>query len=268
MTVVAFPTARAGHLATRVTRPGERRSSSRSATRALDVLELFGDARRPLRAVEIAQALALTASSADQLLKTMVDSAHLLFDARAKTYFPSPRLAAIGGWLAQTYGAGGRLAELVRDVQVRTSLVATVTTPNDLSMQIIDAASPDGVTGERGLRISLFGSAIGSAYLATLPEDEFSRLAERARVPAAELPAVRGALAAIRESGYAAGATSAGIWSVALALPTQVLRGAGVLGIAGPAASVEPETATIAVTLRAAIDDWLRAVPAGPQTPA
>lgn len=45
----------------RVKRPSERRSLSRSATRALDVLEYFGEARRPLRAVEISKALGLQA---------------------------------------------------------------------------------------------------------------------------------------------------------------------------------------------------------------
>jgi DNA-binding IclR family transcriptional regulator len=259
MTVVALATAKARHLAMRVTRPAERRSSSRSATRALDVLELFGEARRPLRSVEIAQALSLTPSSANQLLKTMVDSAHLLFDARAKTYFPSPRLAGIGGWLAETYGAGGRLGDLVREVSARTGLVATVTTPNDLSMQIIDVASPDGLTGERGLRISLFGSAIGSAFLSTLPEPEMLRLAERARIPAGELPAMRTALGSIRESGFAAGATSGDIWSVAVALPGEVLRGQGVLGIAGPAERVAFEAAAIALALHQAVAQWLSA---------
>ncbi len=46
-----------------VRRPGDRRSLSRSATRALDVLELFGETRRPLRAVEMSKALGMHPSS-------------------------------------------------------------------------------------------------------------------------------------------------------------------------------------------------------------
>ena len=70
----------------RTRRPGERRSLSRSATRALDVLELFGQVRRPLRAVEVSRALDMHPSSTNQLLKTMVEAGHLIFDARAKAY--------------------------------------------------------------------------------------------------------------------------------------------------------------------------------------
>ena len=69
------------------------------------MLEYFGEARRPLRAVEIAKALELHASTTDQLLKTMVDSAHLVFDARSKTYAPSHRLAGFGAWVVESYGA-------------------------------------------------------------------------------------------------------------------------------------------------------------------
>ena len=54
----------------RVMRAGDRRSLSRSATRALDVLEYFGQVRRPLRAVEIARQFSLHPSTVNQLLKT------------------------------------------------------------------------------------------------------------------------------------------------------------------------------------------------------
>lgn len=106
-------------------RPSDRRSLSRSATRALDVLEYFGVARQPLRAIEIARMLGMQPSTTDQLLKTMVDSAHLVFDARSKTYLPSPRLIGFSGWIIETYGAGEVLRELVRDVQQRTGLLVS-----------------------------------------------------------------------------------------------------------------------------------------------
>ena len=94
----------------RVKRPSERRSLSRSATRALDVLEFFGEARRPLRAVEISRVLGMHPSTTNQLLKTMVDSAHLVFDAHSKTYLPSPRLARFSTWTRQRVTHGGTQA--------------------------------------------------------------------------------------------------------------------------------------------------------------
>jgi DNA-binding IclR family transcriptional regulator len=260
--LVTIPTEKNRHLAVRVKRPGERRSSSRSATRALDVLEAFGNARRPLRAIEIARIVDLTPSTANQLLKTMVDSAHLLFDAQAKTYRPSPRLIDIAAWVAETYGLDSRIHQLMQDVQERTGFVVTVTILNDQFMQIIDLAGPAGAGGERGLKISLFGSAIGSALLATRDEAEVRRLADRARIPAVELPAVLETLAAIRKAGYSNGpSTRDDIWSIAMALPAGVLGGLAVLGLAGPTAGLKQQVAACTTLMREAIGRWLPEAP-------
>lgn len=245
----------------RVKRPSERRSLSRSATRALEVLELFGEARRPLRAVEIARALGLHASTADQLLKTMVDSAHLVFDARAKTYAPSHRLARFSAWIVESYGMEARLRALVAEVQSATGEIVTLTTPNDLFMQIVDLAglSPSGQPTERGLRVSVFGSAVGAAYLSTLPDEEIARLAARARLPAAEQAEVSASVARIRQDGFAEGPSIDGTtWSLATPLPAQGLAPM-VLGVAGLAEQVRAESPRLQAVIRAAVNRWTAA---------
>ena len=242
----------------RVKRPSERRSLSRSATRALDVLEYFGEARRPLRAVEIARALGLHASTTDQLLKTMVDSAHLVFDARTKVYAPSHRLARFGAWVVESYGAEERLQALVAAVQSATGEIATLTTPNDLFMQIVDLAgvSPSGQPTERGLRISIFGSAVGAAYLATLTDAEISRLASRARLPDAELAEVLASAERIRQEGFAEGPSADGnAWSLATPLPRRGLSPI-VLGVAGPVSRMREESVRLQAVMRTAVETW------------
>jgi DNA-binding IclR family transcriptional regulator len=254
VSLIHAPSYRGQASGVRIKRPGERRSLSRSATRALDLMELFGEARRPLRAIEIARVLAMHPSTTNQLLKTMLDSGHLVFDARSKCYRPSPRLAEFGSWIVDIYGAQGRFRELVKDVQARTGLVATLTTANDLDMQIIDLAAADGQAGERGLRVSVFGSAIGSAYLAMLDDGEVARLADRARIARADIPAIVEAVARIRSDGYADGATGDGaIWSIAMPLPPRGDGVPAVLGLAGPAERVRPDLARLCAIMRDAI---------------
>ncbi len=260
MALIARALSEQGHLAVRVRLPAERRNVSRSATRALDVLEFFGQARRPLRAVEIARELEMSPSSANQLLKTMVDSAHLVFDAREKTYFPSPRLAAFGTWMGQIFGAAGPLHDLVSSLCARTGLAVTVTTPNDLSMQIIDLAAPGDRPLQRGLTISLFGSATGSAYLAGLGNDEVRRLARRARIPDGDVPAILATLESIRGAGLADGPSGGdhnsweGTWSLAMCLPTHLAGVPCVLGMAGPRATVLASLAELGAAMREAIE--------------
>ena len=242
----------------RIVRAGDRRSLSRSATRALDVLEYFGQMRRPLRAIEIARRLDLHPSTVNQLLKTMVESAHLAFDATTKSYLPSPRLTRFSRWMIDTYGVD-ELRHLIADVQSASGEMVTLTTPNDLFMQVIDYAGVDygdeGLDGaERGLRVSLFGSAIGAAYLSTLRRPELRRLAERARIPEAEHDALLEWVARIRREGFADGPSAEGtIWSLAVPLPTECFSVPLVLGLAGPTERVRANLPQLGQLLQAAV---------------
>lgn len=262
MTIIAPRPEGGRHLAVRIKRPADRRSSSRSATRALDVLELFGQVRRPLRAIEISRALDMHSSTTNQLLKTMVGSAHLVFDAQGKTYLPSPRLAEFSAWIVESYGADGRLRGLIEDIHELTGMVVTVTTPNDLFMQIVDAVIPSIVgdvnVPERGLQVSIFGSAIGSAYLAVLEEDDMRRLAHRARIGDEEIGQLIEIARQIRSDGYAFGpvAMDDTAWSIAMNLPAQGIRFPSVVGLVGPGKAVEGNRIELARIMRETIERW------------
>jgi DNA-binding IclR family transcriptional regulator len=239
----------------RVWPPGQRRSASRSATRALDVLEYFGQVRRPLRAIEIGRALSLRPSTTNQLLKTMVESAHLTFDAATKSYSPSPRLAHFCAWMMQAHGADEQLRSLICDVQAACGETVTLTTPNGLFMQIVDfAVAPDVAQGvERGLRVSIFGSTIGSAYLSTLPDADVIALASRARIAAADLADILTALARMRREGVADGGSEDGaMWSVAAPIAAREALAPMVIGVAGPVERMQAKLAAIRTLLRQA----------------
>jgi DNA-binding IclR family transcriptional regulator len=243
---------RRANTASLVKRPGERRSLSRSATRALDVLETFGTRRCPLRAVEIGAALNMNPSSTNQILKTMVDSGHLVFDARRKTYLPSARLTKFSRWNIELYNS--HIRDLLTDIGQRTGLVATATSPNDLFMQIVDSVVPEGSAAERGLRISIFGSAIGAAYLSTLDEAEIKRLAWRARLTQEQTDALPAQVAAVRAQGFAEGPSAEErIWSIAIPLPDRVFDVPTVVGIAGPYEAVRNQAAALVEAMQLAI---------------
>lgn len=204
--------------------------------------------------MEIAKALGTHSSSTNQLLKTMVDSAHLIFDARAKTYVPSPRLSAFAGWLGATYGSEAPLRAILDEVHERTGMVVTVSTANGLFLQVIDLAAKTEHGGERGLRVSIFGSAIGSAYLAMMNDDEVARLAEGARIPPIQLLDILQSANRIRHEGYASGpATGDAFWSVAVPLPVEAMGMPAVLGLAGPPDAVKGRVFELAEIMREAI---------------
>ena len=223
------------------------------------MLEYFGQVRRPLRAVEIARRFELHPSTVNQLLKTMVESAHLAFDASTKTYLPSPRLTRFGAWMVDTFGSDERLRLLVDQLHAVTGEVVTLTTPNDSFMQVIDLAGVDFIAAahagpERGLRISMFGSATGAAHLSGLSKPEVQRLAERARLPVGEHKGLLDWLARIRRDGFADGPSSDGThWSLAAPLPDPGGRMPLVLGLAGPIDRIRPKASELATQLKSAI---------------
>jgi DNA-binding IclR family transcriptional regulator len=243
----------------KVKRPGERRSLSRSATRALDVLELFGEARRPLRAIEMAKALGLHPSSMNQLLKTMVESAHLTFEAQFKTYLPSPRLAQFSAWMLASYGADERFRTLLRELNAASTEIVTLTTPNDLFMQVLDVVGA-GATAEttgRGLRVSIFGSTTGAAYLSTLPVSEIKRLAMRARISDGEVPAILSHAARVRAAALADGPSVGGqSWSIATPLPVGGSPAPLILGLAGPSDRIKRNLARLQQLMRDTVERW------------
>lgn len=241
----------------RVRLPSEKRSLSRSASRALDVLECFGREQRALRAVEIARAMGMNPSTTNQLLKSMVDSGHLTFEAHGKTYLPSPRLSGFSQWMGALHGHGARLHDLIARLQAETGMVVTLATANDTTMQVLDLAQPLGLQTERGLRISLFGSVLGSAWLTMAPEGEIRRLAYRARIAPAHLPRILAEIEQVRTTGHAEGANGTAIWSIAVPLGSGDGPVPLVLGLAGPQDQVSAQREALLTAMSAARARWL-----------
>ncbi|HKT54348.1 MAG TPA: hypothetical protein VJP88_07835, partial [Caulobacteraceae bacterium] len=160
-----------------------------------------------------------------------------------------------------------RLRGLVRDVQAASGELVTLTTPNDLFMQILDLAGTppaDSVTS-RGLRISIFGSAIGAAFLSTQRDAEVARLADRARLPPAEAQAVISQLQQIRSEGVVAAPAPGGLlWSVAAPLPADAFPAPLVLGLSGPSDRIQAHLPQLRELLPAAIARWVRREPVRP----
>ncbi len=230
-------------------RPGGKRNQSRSATRALDILEYFALVGRPLRAVEIAQAFDLRTSSTDQLLKTMVDSAYLQFDSSNKQYYPSPRLVNFGAWLSSNYFGEDRLSRLINSVQEDCGEIVTLSIRRGESMQIFDVIEPQTQTGTipKGLRVSVTESIIGAAFLAAHSDREVIRIVEQVSLQTKQKQTPAGLqelikrIHSIRLAGYAAGPAVSvpDPWALAIALPRPAAATTIVLGLAGKKSAIQ-----------------------------
>ncbi|MDO7842151.1 IclR family transcriptional regulator [Sphingomonas immobilis] len=232
---------------------------SKSANRALDVLDYFARCGRPARGAEIADALGIARSSADQLLKSMVLSGYLVRPGEGQAYFPSLRMARFGHWIAGCYPDIERYRAIVEDVHEQTGCVVTLTMRNDCFMQMMTAArgSDDDPLLDVGAKVPVLGSAIGSAALTTQSRKAIARLVERARLRHAVLGEVDWdqpideEIRLFRMKGYSwrpskrvrgAGTSQRPVeyWSIAMTLPHVAGTPEIVLGLAGPTPRVRP----------------------------
>lgn len=201
-------------------RAGGMRNFAKSASRALDVLELFAVERRPLGATEVALALGLPGSSADQLLKTMTHTAYVSFDATSKRYYPSPRLAPFAGWLLEEYFGDNKLHALISDLQQRVGGPVVLATRFDTVMQVVDVVGADLL---KGITLPL-ASVPGIAFLSGRPEGDVGAILDRAVLygmcPADAVDQILGQIRQARAQGFAYGkSVDEQFWTVALPLP-------------------------------------------------
>lgn len=244
---------------------GQLHNTAKSAVRALDIVELMCREGKPLRAYEIASAIGLSPSSADQLLKTLVDSAYLIFDPDSKCYHFSPRLAQIGAPLVTSYFSDGALQRLMEAVYrglehlVHVEMMHVMTSQGTY-MQILDERlAPESI----GMRIPLFGSSSGAAWLATQTNEAVCAAIARcnrelgawAKDPNRILHGVQ----RVRTQGFAVGGITVGkdLCGIAVALPKAKSGVTLVLTVTAPKLELKEKQTTIATVINAKISEIL-----------
>src|SRR3546814_5492035 len=86
----------------------------KSAGRVLEILEYFDDLQRQSTVMEIADALGYPQSSTSALLRSLVGMGYLNYDAHARTYITSSRVALLGSWVNRSEEHTSELQSLMR----------------------------------------------------------------------------------------------------------------------------------------------------------
>ena len=195
--------------------------------RALDILEYFGVQRQPLRAKQIVQAFDLHPSSADQLLKTMVEAGYLLFDPATKLYDLSFRLANFAEWLASECFRATEVDRILEELHASTQAMVYLAQRTDNFMRVVDSrvGEDDGI--DRGLGCLLpLDSMTGQAFLASCTEQDTRRIVDHAvlhrHLPKESSSTLIERVRGVRSAGHAVGTRSSPhLWSVSVPLALQ-----------------------------------------------
>jgi DNA-binding IclR family transcriptional regulator len=247
-----------------------------SAIRALHALEFIAGAGRPLRAIEIARSLNLSPSSANHLLKVMVEWAYLIFDPISKLYYLSPRISKPAEAVNSAYFGQNTLSSLLDATYKTFHLPAALCANQGAFMQVIDFYWPDAgdslfipdyvspqpapLCPSIGMQLPVFGSCSGAAWLSTQSEERIRasiRLCRRDLGHLADdMDGILARISQIRAQGYAFGGILAesARRSFSVALPRAANGVVLVLALFGQKQEMEEKRDNIVLEMRRLIE--------------
>ncbi len=159
----------------------------KSATRALEVLELFSNIRKPLSATEVGFILGYPKSSTNVLLKCLTDIGYLNLNLDSMRYFPTLRATSLGEWVPAALYGPGDAGSMLQEVHDLTGETVTLSMRTGMSMRFIRVLPGKyfiSLRIEEGQLAPLLGSSVGAAYLSKCNLNEITLLAESARAMA------------------------------------------------------------------------------------
>ncbi|MCO6188476.1 IclR family transcriptional regulator [Rhizobium sp. L1K21] len=183
----------------------------KSAARAFEILEHFRIGRQPRSMSEIAISLDYPLSSTTVLLKTLVKLGYLNYDRRARVYFPTTKVSALGEWIPKVLFGSGQVLDAIQDLHAETGEGVFLGVKNDVYLQYI--ATKPSIHALRfhideGTIRPITKSIAGLVLLSTMPAEKLENTVRRANIatpnPAekVKLSAIQAQIDTIRANGY------------------------------------------------------------------
>lgn len=240
-------------------------SSVKSATRVLQIFELFDSMRAPLKVGEIAARLDLPQSSTSALLRSLVGLGYLAADPAARTFVPTARIGLLGSWCVTDPMRSGGVHRLMDELSRATGQTIILAGRNGIYAQyfhVVQATRPLRLYVPAGSLRMLVWSTAGFVMMRDMPEAEVRSLVRRTNAEA-EPPQTRiqvdDVLARIAEAraaeyGFSRALVTPGTGMICVRLPIQQ-PGADPMTIcvSGWLETMEAEEAAIVDVVRAAI---------------
>lgn len=154
----------------------------KSAGRALAVFEYFAENRHPASTKDIATGLDWPQSSTSFLLRSLAALGYLVVDAKARTYYPSPRFALLGNWLGEELFPKPGLSETMAWISQETGETVVLAMQSEVQAEYIQVVvGPSGlqVPLRSGMRRPLGRAAVGKILLSLKPDEEIRTLVRR-----------------------------------------------------------------------------------------
>lgn len=187
-----------------------RPKGNRSVSRALEVMELFANRRRPLFITEVAKSLKLPLSSCFGIIKTLERDGFLYALGTRRGFYPTSRLLHLGQIIQQNDPVEPMVREPLTKLQESTGETVVLSQQVDLevvAIYVIESNEPVRFHAAVGDRWPLYSTSIGRSLLGCVPEKDRRRILARLQLaPLTELTVRdRAKLASLIREGHGKG---------------------------------------------------------------
>lgn len=254
-----------------VVRPPSRlnRGALRSATRPLEVIELFAARRRPLSVSEIACALEIPQSSSSVLLAAMSDAGFVARDRLTRKYLPSVRSVLLSHWVHDTFHQQGSLLQALDRLSLEAGTNVRLGVRNGVHVQYAHVSWPGVEPTARhvrpGMKMPICRDALGRMLLLAESEKDMRGLIRHANAAgeASQAVNVEGLVEDLRKhraDGFAVSRDISGENDVILAIQLPERFGApAAIGLGLAAAKLAIDRSRLVALLRNfAAEAWAR----------
>lgn len=151
----------------------------KSARRVVDLLELLGRARHPVRLRDVTEQLAIPASSASMLLRTLVSASMVARDENG-AYRLGVKMLSLGNCALRTFDVRSIARPVMTDTAVRVRSTCNLAVLDGASVvyleKVQDPNGPIQLVTHIGARLPAHATALGKVLLAEKEPDERDRL--------------------------------------------------------------------------------------------
>jgi len=233
----------------------------KSAERTLELFELFSREQRPFTVSHVSRRLGVPQPSISMLLRNLREMGYLEYEPTTRTFTPSIRVALLGSWIDQRFGAAGALGKRLAALHDEVGHTAYIAIQNGPSAQYVlskRSRAADRLDVSSGAYRSLTFSAPGRALLSLLPTAEVvswvrrcnaEAVSDRWRVREGDFLKL---MRAVRAQGFAttAGDVTEGLGAIAVTFSSPMSRTPLAVGVGGPTAKIEADRDLIIKALR------------------
>ena len=154
----------------------------KSAARVVQVLELFDVLKRAATVAEVAEHYGWPHSSTSLLMRSLVALGYLHYNASARSYIPSVRVALLGDWLKNTPLPNSELVQMLHYLNSETGETIVLAAQNGIHAQYLRVLQGTNVLRmhlHNGTLRPLLNSGTGRMLITTMDDAAIRKLGRR-----------------------------------------------------------------------------------------